>query len=345
MRALKTILIILVALGVLVLVLALAGPGAYRVERSTTIVAPSGDVYPHVSHLARMKDWGPWQEMDPEQVQTLTGTDGMVGATWYWEGKVVGKGSQTITELEQDRSVRSDLHFVEPMEYHAKVDLGLEDMGDSTRVTWVMHGENGFMGRIMGMFMDMDKMIGPDLEVGLANLKSLVEREHAQARAELAARTFNGHVVEIVERPAMTYVGKRARVRFADLPGFYASAIPAAFQAVAASGLAVEGPPSGVYIVWDEKGRATELLAGVPLTEEWGGRPGVDVVRIPASRALRIVYKGGYDDIASAHAAMEAMMKAKGLVHDGPVIEEYVTGPPSEPDTAKWATHVYYPIE
>ena len=38
-----------------------------------------------------------------------------------------------------------------------------------------MQGEHDFMGKAMSLFMDMDKMVGPDFERGLANLKKGVE--------------------------------------------------------------------------------------------------------------------------------------------------------------------------
>jgi hypothetical protein len=40
-----------------------------------------------------------------------------------------------------------------------------------------MKGTHGYVARAMSVFMDMDKMIGPDFEKGLASLKVEVERQ------------------------------------------------------------------------------------------------------------------------------------------------------------------------
>jgi hypothetical protein len=40
----------------------------------------------------------------------------------------------------------------------------------------LMHGPAPFMSKLMQVFMNMDKMIGKDFEVGLANLKKLTEK-------------------------------------------------------------------------------------------------------------------------------------------------------------------------
>jgi hypothetical protein len=44
-----------------------------------------------------------------------------------------------------------------------------------------MYGPNLFIGRVMSIFFDMDKMIGKDFETGLANLKTLAEQKPADA--------------------------------------------------------------------------------------------------------------------------------------------------------------------
>ena len=42
-------------------------------------------------------------------------------------------------------------------------------------VTWSMTGPKTRMTRVMGVFMSMDKMVGPDFEKGLAQLRIVAE--------------------------------------------------------------------------------------------------------------------------------------------------------------------------
>jgi hypothetical protein len=49
-----------------------------------------------------------------------------------------------------------------------------------------MDGNNNFMGKLFGLFMDMDSMLGKDFEAGLAGLKSVAEAD-AQKRAAAQA--------------------------------------------------------------------------------------------------------------------------------------------------------------
>ncbi|HEV3026637.1 MAG TPA: polyketide cyclase, partial [Planctomycetota bacterium] len=44
-------------------------------------------------------------------------------------------------------------------------------------VKWTMTNHPNFMGKAMGMFMNMETMVGPDFEKGLASMKTVAEAE------------------------------------------------------------------------------------------------------------------------------------------------------------------------
>ena len=46
----------------------------------------------------------------------------------------------------------------------------------STNVTWSMDGPTPYVGKLIGVFVNMDNMIGKDFESGLANLKAIAEK-------------------------------------------------------------------------------------------------------------------------------------------------------------------------
>ncbi|MGB8398081.1 hypothetical protein [Bradyrhizobium sp.] len=45
--------------------------------------------------------------------------------------------------------------------------------GRCHHLTWLMHGPTPFMGKIMHVFFNMDRVVGRDFEIGFANLKKL----------------------------------------------------------------------------------------------------------------------------------------------------------------------------
>lgn len=346
MRALKTLLVILLAVVALAIVLGLLGPATSHLERKVVIAAPATVVWNHVKTLKAENEWSPFLAMEPLAKVTFEGTDGEVGSKSSWAGDKMGRGEQVVNAVEPGRHIGVDLHFVEPFEGKAKGAIDLATIGDSTEVTWSFDSENGFISRIIHVFKDMDAMMGPVFASGLESLKKLCEDDVAKQAADMKARTFRGYTIETVDRPAVTYLGKRQKVKWAKLSEFFGQTFPMVAQAAEKAGIKMNGAPSGLYFEWDTAGMQTDVFAGMPVEVASGTKvDGLALQEVPAGKALKVVYHGAYDKSADAHEAAHDMMKANGLEMNGPAIEEYLTDPGLQPDTAKWVTNIYYPIK
>ena len=164
----------------LVLVFAFGGfvayrPAIYRIERSVVVKAPASEVYSRVADLTKWEAWSPWAKLDPAMKLDYTGTPGTVGSTYHWKGNdKVGEGRMTVKELTPDRKVVIQLQFLKPWEQTSLTTFDLAPDPSGTKVTWSMTGEHDFVGKLFAVFMDMDKMVGPDFEKGLNSLKGQV---------------------------------------------------------------------------------------------------------------------------------------------------------------------------
>jgi hypothetical protein len=81
----------------------------------------------------------------------------------------------TITESQPAAIVRFRLDFEKPMQATNTAEFTFLPDGGGTMVTWSMAGKNSFGGKVFGLFMNCDKMVGGQFEKGLATLKSLAE--------------------------------------------------------------------------------------------------------------------------------------------------------------------------
>jgi hypothetical protein len=166
---------IAIAVAVFVSVVALQ-PSDYTISRSTTIDAPASTVFPHVNSLRNWNAWSPWDKIDPNLTRTYEGPEAGVGAVYTWAGdQNVGEGKMTIVESRPDEQIRIKLEFFKPMAGVADAVFTFQPSGNQTAVTWAMSGKNNFMGKMMSLLMDMDKMIGGNFEQGLASLKQVAE--------------------------------------------------------------------------------------------------------------------------------------------------------------------------
>ena len=143
----------------------------FRVERSATLAASPMALFAHVNDHRKFAVWNPFLKLDPNVKNTYSGPESGVGAVCSWDGnKDVGAGSCTIIESKPGELVRSRMDWKRPMEGVATVDFTFKPQGDKTVVTWAMYGKNGFMGKLVSLFIDCDKMVGPQFEKGLASL-------------------------------------------------------------------------------------------------------------------------------------------------------------------------------
>jgi uncharacterized protein YndB with AHSA1/START domain len=168
---------ILLAGVAIVLCLALTKPDQFVVERSTVIKAPAEEIFAVIGDFHRSPEWSPWEKLDPNMKRTYSGSASGKGAVYSWTGNdQVGEGSMEILEFNPPSKMVMNLHFVKPMAGDSVVEYTLEPQGDSTKMTWLMHGPNDFMGKVMQVFMNCQDSCGKAFEDGLANLKAVCEK-------------------------------------------------------------------------------------------------------------------------------------------------------------------------
>ncbi|MGZ8850248.1 MAG: SRPBCC family protein [Thermoanaerobaculia bacterium] len=173
----KKIVTVVVVLVAALLIFAATKPDTLRVERTASIKAPPEKIFPLVNDFHNWSSWSPWEKRDPAMKRTYSGAAVGKGAVYEWDGNnQVGKGRMEITDTTAPSRITIKLDFMEPLEGHDIAEYTLEPQGDSTKVTWVMHGPNRFIGKVISVFISMDKMIGKDFETGLANLKTIAEK-------------------------------------------------------------------------------------------------------------------------------------------------------------------------
>ena len=173
----KIIAIVFVVLIAGLLIYAATKPDTFRVQRSTSIKAPPEKIFPLINDFHSFGAWSPYEKKDPSMKRTLNGAASGKGAVYEWEGDHnVGKGRMEITDTSPPSKVTINLDFVKPFETHNIVEFTLEPKGDSTDVTWAMHGPSPYIAKVMHIFFNMDNMVGKDFETGLANLKTIAEK-------------------------------------------------------------------------------------------------------------------------------------------------------------------------
>ncbi|MDP3072979.1 MAG: SRPBCC family protein [Opitutaceae bacterium] len=172
----KKILLGLVAVIALILIVAAFQPSQFSVQRSLAIAAPPAVLFEQVNDHRKFAVWNPWAKLDPNVKNTYSGPATGVGSVASWQGnREVGAGSATIIESKPGERVRQRMDWKEPMEGTSTVDFTFKPEGNQTLMTWHMYGPQNYVGKVMCLFMNMDKMVGGQFEKGLADLKTIAE--------------------------------------------------------------------------------------------------------------------------------------------------------------------------
>jgi uncharacterized protein YndB with AHSA1/START domain len=174
---LKKIALVIAVLLAGVLIAAATRPDSFQLQRSTHIQAPPAKVFALIDDFHHWAAWSPWDKMDPAMKRSHTGPASGPGAHYAWQGNSkVGAGSMTIADSTPPHKLRVQLDFLTPFEAHNIAEFTLQPAAGGTDVTWAMSGPQPFVAKLMGLFFSMEKMVGPDFEAGLANLKAAAEK-------------------------------------------------------------------------------------------------------------------------------------------------------------------------
>ena len=181
-RNMKPVIKVLKWIGIVIgtlLIISFVLPGSSHVERSRVIKADVPVVFNLVNDLHQWQKWSPWYHLDTAAKMEYFGSGIGKGSayTWHSENKNVGSGRMEVTDVKDNEYIASDLRF-DGMGT-SKVKYTFTKEADGTKVTWAMDSYSSEMPvymRPMSKYFNlfMDKMIGPDFELGLKNMDSVV---------------------------------------------------------------------------------------------------------------------------------------------------------------------------
>ena len=172
----RKVLLVVLLLVVVLLGYANSKPDHFSVERSIDIAAPPERVHALINDFHAWTQWSPWARMDTTMQETYSGAPSGVGAIYEWKGNSsVGAGRMEITGSTPGTSVNVALDFLEPLEAHNRTVFTLTPKNGGTNVRWLMDGPANFLTKLMMTVTTMDRLIGPDFEKGLRQLKAAAE--------------------------------------------------------------------------------------------------------------------------------------------------------------------------
>lgn len=172
------ILIVILIIIAIPLVVAIFAKKDYHIEKMVTINQPKKVVFDYIRMLRNQDNFSVWASMDPQMNKHYRGTDGNPGFVSGWEStnKNVGKGEQEIKKVTDGERIDYEIRFIKPFTSTAQASMLTDSVSlNETRVTWRFDSRMNYPMNLMLLFMNMDKMVGNDLQRGLVKLKQVLE--------------------------------------------------------------------------------------------------------------------------------------------------------------------------
>lgn len=177
MKIFKRILIGLLALIALLLIVAALTQKSYTIQRSVVINRPVSTVYEYMRYQKNQIEYNSWYRMDPATQTEVRGIDGEVGALWAWNSQVTGQGEQKTVSMVPNKQIDFEITFIKPMAGKAQNSVVFEALdSNTTKINSTFHGDMPYPLNLMLLFMDMDKMIGTELQNGLNNMRDIINK-------------------------------------------------------------------------------------------------------------------------------------------------------------------------
>jgi len=307
-----------------------------QVSRSITIDRPAKMVFKAINSMHTFNQWSPWAKLDPNANYSYEGPVNGVGSKMSWTGnEEVGSGRQTIIESKPYELVKVELYFDGQGDDPSWADYQIKDMGDSSEVSWVFNAD--FNGNILGRYfgMMMDGMLGPQYEMGLTNLKTLVEAQ--------TVYDFSGFSIENVRSQNILYVSASGNTN-EDMSMVMGDAYAKLTAFMSENSINFGGMPIAITRNWENSVWTFDAAIPVDLTSIEGETGEIQLGQTYAGKVVKYIQKGSYNQGEASYALMDAYIAENELKRNGNPWEVYANDPETVPES-EILTYIYQPIK
>jgi effector-binding domain-containing protein len=333
MKIFRRILLIILCIALLVIAAGYVLPRNVHVERKLVMNVSQKTIFNQVNTLKNWTKWLPWLQKDTSLHILCSGPESGVGATLKWlsSDKNIGSGSVSIISGIVSDSLEVVFDFAEKGKSTGKFIFLKANEG--IIVTYILASDLGMnpISRWFGLF--SDRLIGPDIEQSLYNLKELVHDTKA----------IYGYEIVDYKLPARTLI----TIRDTASPETVTPKLALTYKKISlflkSKNLSPSGNPMAVFHQYSNQG--FDIEAGLPVISIIAVPEGLNCSEREAERTLMIKYIGSYKMISSAYIALQNYVDNNELQRNGPGWEEYLTNPTIEADSNKRQTNIYYPIK
>ncbi len=329
MKVLKILGLIAITVLALILITPIFLADTVTITHTETIQTKAAVVFRQVNVLENWAHWSPFSKADPNMWIEFSDNAKGEGAHQVWKSDKIGNGSLTIATSIPYSYIENHIDFDGRGTAIGK--WKFEEEKGNTEVSWsTTLPELGYpFGRFMGLLMQysMKTMLAD----GLADLKT-----YCETQPDIPEIT----TISIQTQPTISILDSCTIDGIGELLGNnYQSLAEYADK----RNIALSGAPFAIYHNWDPEG-IIKIQAGFPVIDQLNNYGKIVFSELPGGKAVFAKHFGSYDS-SPTHEAIEEYIRDLGLAPQSYIWEVYIKDHSNEADTAKWETHIYYPLK
>jgi len=169
---LKSILV----LALLLVLVAHALPDRHLIERQQLIPGTPDRIWPLLATPRQWARWSPWHARDPQMRNSYDGPESGLGAQWFWDSAVQGRGHMRFDEVQRPTRLGYTVLFDGLGTGGARGEFRLEPVAGGTRVTWTLESQVGPNALLRLLSLLNDYRVGRDFDLGLERLAAAMDQ-------------------------------------------------------------------------------------------------------------------------------------------------------------------------
>lgn len=318
---------------VMVLLLYTLLPSKGRVSRELAINAAPDVIYHQLVQLRNYESWFPWLVADRNQKVTFSHPSSGNGAyfTWDSKNKNLGSGTFQITAVQPDSMVRFRMLYKNIPEASGQLLIQRDAHHDYSIVMWQIQIDAGWKPWLRLFSLMMDKLVGPALENGLADLKIVSEEASPYVKFRIAETPVPYQYIA-TESDTITKdrLDDHVRETYVQLKHYITTRH---LKQVA-------NPIGQIDTLTDGQ---LQVNLGIPIDTNADPQGRIRILKMPPGFVLTAHYSGPYRNIGEAYLALSTYASEHAKTSPAPSWEEYMDGHFPMDDSAHRVT-IYLPV-
>lgn len=154
-----------------------SGLKSIQIVKTVTVKGSKQEVFDMVKYLANFPKWSPFLAEDPSQKYEVKGTDGTIGAQYYWDGnKGKDLGFQEIVKIEDQKYIGMKCDIQKPFTAKPTFEYYFTETADGIEVKQDFKLESGLVDAFFMWLFGAKAGMEKTNQQGLDLLKIAVEK-------------------------------------------------------------------------------------------------------------------------------------------------------------------------